>query len=231
MKTVEKYNFNFDIAIEMLEVRCKGFICYKRELKLYKKIINSIKGLTYVRENEIGKTGQFFEAQFGEVSQTSGLEYIIIWNVQRAEKLIEEKNIVPIDYTVENYIESFKEIEINKEHAKKYNPSPIIVAKGPHNEDIIIDGNHRMHYAIENNIKTIKAYVLNIEDSIGCLHTEEFKKIFKIHKNLMEISNRVCGLNKRKLSLTDEFEKGKLFSFHHTQGSFLLSSILLCLEI
>lgn len=231
MKTIKKYNFNFDIAMETLENKCKDYICYKRELKLYKKILDSINGLTYVCENEVGKTSQFFEVQFGGISETCGLEYLMVWNVQKSEKLIKEKNIEPINFVVENYIESFKETEINEEHAKKYNPSPIIIAKGPHNEDIIIDGNHRMHYAIKNNIKTIKAYVLNIEDSIECIHTEELKKIFKIHKNLMEISNRVCGLNKRKLTLTDKFEKGKLFSFHHTLGSFLLSSILLCLEI
>lgn len=226
-----KYQFNFDRAIEILKDATQNFVCYQRELDLYQTILKSFESLEYITENEIGKIAQFYEVEFGEISETSGLQYTMVWNVQQALELIKQKNYVPVEYFIENYRNSFHDTYINKTHAQKYNSEPIIIAKGPHNEDVLIDGNHRMYYAFTNNLKTIPAYVLTIEDSIECIHTEELRTIFKIHKNLMEISYKVAGLNTKKLSYSDCFENGKLFSLHKKLSSHLLSSLLLFFEI
>ena len=226
-----KYQFNFDRAIEILKDATKNFVCYQRELNLYQTILKSFEGLEYITENEIGKIAQFYEVEFGEISETSGLQYTMVWNVQQALELIKQKNYVPVEYFIENYRNSFHDTYINKTHAQRCNSEPIIIAKGPHNEDVIIDGNHRIYYAFSNNLKTIPAYILTIEDSIECIHTEELRTIFKIHKNLMEISYKVAGLNTKKLSYSDCFENGKLFSLHKKSSSHLLSSLLLFFEI
>lgn len=231
MILTRKYDFNFNKAIELLEENMKIFKCYSSELKLYKKILKSFENLTFTCENELGKKTQFFEVEFGKNTKNSGLEYTMVWNVQMAEKLINDKKLIPVDYEVKNYISSFYDTDINKYHASKYNPTPIIIAKGPHFEDIVIDGNHRMHYAIVNKKTTIPAYILNIEESIECIHTEELKKIFIIHKNILEIVYRFKDNNKVKLRYSKNFEKRTLYPLHNSFIKSLLSRLFLFFEI
>ena len=226
-----KYQFNFDRAIDILKDKTQNFVCYQRELNLYQAILKSFEGLEYITKNENEKNAQYYEVEFGEISETSGLQYTMVWNIQQALELIKQKKYVPVEYAIENYRNSFHDTYINKTHARRYNSEPIIIAKGPHSEDVLIDGNHRMYYAFSNNLKTIPAYILTIEDSIECICTEELRTIFKIHKNLMEISYKVAGLNKRKLAYSECFEDGKLFSLHKKLSSYLLSSLLLFFQI
>ena len=226
-----KIKFSFNKAIEALKQETKDYSCYKRELKLYENILKSFDGLTYTTEVEDTKTAQFFNMEFGEISETSKLYYIMVWNVQKALEIIKQKNILPTSYEVEGYRDSLRNVQINPIYAKYHNPAPIIIAKGPHKEDVIIDGNHRTYYAIKNNIKTIPAYVLTMEDSLECIHTHELRAIFKIHKNLMEIAYRIVGDNKKTLSFSEQFEDGKLFPLHSKAISKWWSSVLLFLEI
>lgn len=229
----KNYIFNFEKALDEIEKITDGYFCYHREICLYRKLLNNIRVKSYINSNEPGKEAQFFEAEFGEISETSGVFYIMVWNVQSAQTIIKMRKLIPVEYNVAKYESSFQQacIDNNKAFMAQYNKEPVIFVKGPHNEDVLIDGNHRFFNALANKKRSITAYMLSMEDSIKCIHTEELRTIFKIHKNIIEIGNHIAGLNSKKLYFCNNFKKGALFPLYSNVILQACTSFLFLLDL
>lgn len=98
--------------------------------------------------------------------------------IHDVEDYLKSKNVKPIDINVDEIADMCahkdKKDEATLKRAQSADLSfPIIIAKHKGDWVMILDGHHRLKKAIDNNLETIKAKVLNLDDA-----PYDYKKMF-----------------------------------------------------
>jgi len=131
---------------------------------------------------------------------------IINWDIERAKIICENKKISIVTLNVDELVERIAKDAINPRFLKKglYNNEPIIIAHLPilSSFTIIIDGNHRVMGRYKNDIKDIKAYLLESKYHYFAMGNDTSRAIFI---SLMIIDNI-------KKYLTNKITKSYLIS-------------------
>lgn len=227
----QPFNYLFDFAEILFNIdKYSKQHYYHREVSLYRKILYPLKDKIYYRTYS-NSNDQYFETNVF-ITDNKSCHYTMVWDVQKALHLIKEKNMLPVQYNVEDYKSNFEDTNImpSKAISAQFNKDPVIFVKWPGNLDVLIDGNHRYYNALKSKRKTIPAYVLSIEESMQCMLNEDFRSLFKIHHNLLLLQNRRVLNSSSPIGFSDSFDETKLFSLHKSGFSRFISSILLFLQ-
>lgn len=173
--------------------------CYKQEIKLQieslkfsfykrwkiKRLINKLCSLKFLLEEADQKALVLNE----EIWSSDCLEY----NVNKVYDFI-SRNSVNIEIVetqilykfcnVENDID-IKFIKMNDTLRKSKEKNPIIIlVNDMFVKPFIINGNHRIRNAYNTGIEKLGVYIVNADDVIECLISEDYKVAFRIYQKL-----------------------------------------------
>jgi len=122
--------------------------------------------------------------------------YRISWNIAKAEAVIIENNVPVVKLELEKVSNSIFEKDINFSHLEiaKQNNKPIIAAfYEPTQELIPIDGNHRVYVRLQENEKTIDAYLLSPRGHMLAMCSALDHLLYMFAHNLNVLGCYVCG--------------------------------------
>lgn len=228
MKERNNKYFDFDDIINLLELESKRYKFFKNwikhELYLYKSILDNINIQNLDTFGKHSYESQYFTCElFFDKSCTSF--YNCEWNINAVKNIIENESIPLTEVNIDEYREYFVDTDINKKHAKiKDINEPIFFANINclESQKVLIDGNHRFCKALNLNLKSIKAYMLNENQSIRALASVEQQLLYKIYKNLWYIIKII-----NHQILKPQYDDFDLFQLNNTLSSYLTSNFLL----
>lgn len=127
-----------------------------------------------------------------EIWNSDCLEYNVNCIHELLQKSRVEKQLIDVKEVykfcnIENQ-EDIKNIKMNDtlRRSKEINPV-IILVNDMFTKPFIINGNHRVIDAFKKKVNTIKAYVINSDDVSDCLISDDYKKAYRIFKQLYRL--------------------------------------------
>ncbi|SGO61469.1 Uncharacterised protein [Mycobacterium tuberculosis] len=159
------------------------------------EVIDPEKALMYVQ------TGQYLRETFSYEFPFAGMPntfYRIEWDIPTAQEIVERNSRKIKEMPVQDLINGAN-VDVTWSKVNKIGypiQKPIIVVDYPvWRMQITIDGNHRLAKAYQENPRgTIPAYKLTEEESFQSMTSDLFRKLYKIHCNIVAIIAYSNGL-------------------------------------
>lgn len=175
-----KEYYKKSIISHIQNIKC--FVLKKRRLM---KLADRLCDLTFLLEESVQRELMLNE----EIWSSDCLEY----NVNKVYEYIikneiESECVSPIELyeycNVENDLD-IKFVNMNESLRKSKENNPIIILKNDiFAKPFIINGNHRIRNAYNARVEKIKVYIINSDEVVNCLTSEDYKIAYDIYKKL-----------------------------------------------